>query len=106
MLDSSAMTFSSNGLRLIVVVGGISLTRRKGCGDDGDKATSDSDDDDDDREDDNDTSLDFMVDTTSLIRCSCTLCVPGENASDGAEERRRVRRDRGRKSCCWDEDAQ
>ena len=95
MLDSSAMTFSSNGLRLIVVVAAISLTRRKGCGDDGDKATSDSDD--DDREDDNDTSLDFMVDTTSLIRCSCTLCVPGENASDGAEERRRVRRDRGRK---------
>ena len=104
MLDSSAMTFSSNGLRLIVVVAAISLTRRKGCGDDGDKATSDSDD--DDREDDNDTSLDFMVDTTSLIRCSCTLCLTertcnklreGENAAHGTEERRRETRARGRK---------
>jgi len=96
ILDSSAMTFSSNGFRLIVLVAAaISLTRRKGCGDDGDKATSDSDD--DDREDDSDTSLGFMVDTTSLIRCGCTICVPGENAADGTEERRRETRAKGRK---------
>lgn len=86
----------------MVVVAEVSSRRGKGCGED--RATTDSDD--DDKEDDNDTSLDFMVETTSLISCSCELCLTeracnkwreGENAADSEEERRRDARARGRK---------
>lgn len=82
ILDSRAMAFSSNGLRITVVVvvaAEVSSRRRKDYGDEGNATSNDA------TEDDNDTSLDFIVDdNTSISGCECLrypscmmLCLTG-----------------------------